>query len=303
LETEVRQRGPRPGDRTQALLRVYLLGRFEVVRADTPLPPHAWRRRRPADLLRLVALAPGRSLSREQAVDALWPDKDPASGANNLHRALYDLRQILGGRWVDIERGQVRLRADAWVDVDAFERALADGDASGAVALYRGDLAIEEALDGHAPAHAPGLQARRAALRARFVEAALPLARTATADGRADLAVPLLRRIVEVDRTVEDAHRALMRLLAEAGRHTEAIRQYDACELALRAAGLGPSDETRQLRAAIHAGEVGPARSSSSSRRSSSKARARSSSSARAAWGRRASRWRARASPRAAGPW
>src|SRR5512147_1911685 len=159
------ERSPRASDRPAPALRLFLLGRFEVVRADAPIPPQAWRRRRPADLLKLVALAPGHVLARDAAIDTLWPDKDPASGANNLHRALYDLRQILGGRWVDIERGQVRLRADAWVDVDAFERALADGDASGAVALYRGDLALEEAPDGHAAAHAPGLQGRRAALR------------------------------------------------------------------------------------------------------------------------------------------
>src|SRR5512133_3002477 len=115
------------GCRAVSSLKLYLLGRFEVVRADAPIPAQAWRRRRPADLLKLVALTPGRALTREQAIDALWPDKDPMSGANNLHRALYDLRQILGGRWVDIERGQLRLRADAWLDVDAFEAAVAQG--------------------------------------------------------------------------------------------------------------------------------------------------------------------------------
>jgi DNA-binding SARP family transcriptional activator/tetratricopeptide (TPR) repeat protein len=260
LEEEVRQSGPRQGVRQQAQLRVYLLGRFEVVRADAPIPAHAWRRRRPADLLKLVALAPGRSLSREKAIDALWPDKDPASGANNLHRALYDLRQILGGRWVDIDRGQLRLRGDAWVDVEAFERAVAQGGRGGftqAVALYRGDLVLEE--DGEHP-DAAGMHARRAALRGRFVEAALPLAQAAAADGDVQLAIPLLRRVLEVDRTVEDAHRLLMRLLAESGHRADALRQYDACELAMRSAGLAASEETRQLRAAVVEGEIGPTR-------------------------------------------
>src|SRR5512133_3823371 len=108
-------------------LKLYLLGRFEVVRANAPIPTQAWRRRRPADLLKLVALAPGRATPRERAIETLWPDKDPLSGANNLHRALYDLRQILGGRWVDIERGQVQLLPDAWVDVDVFETAASEG--------------------------------------------------------------------------------------------------------------------------------------------------------------------------------
>ncbi|HEY6002658.1 MAG TPA: transcriptional regulator, partial [Anaeromyxobacter sp.] len=179
MENVVRQ--SRAGEGPPALLRLYLLGRFEVVRADAAIPPQAWRRRRPADLLKLVALSPGRSLSRDEAIEALWPDKDPASGANNLHRALYDLRQILGGRWVDIDRGRLRLRSDAWVDVDAFERAASEGGRDGftrAVALYRGDLAVDdEAGGGREAAEALGLRARRATLRARFVEAAMPLAR------------------------------------------------------------------------------------------------------------------------------
>ncbi|HEY6098701.1 MAG TPA: BTAD domain-containing putative transcriptional regulator, partial [Anaeromyxobacter sp.] len=261
MDTQVRQPGSRPGDRPQALPRIYLLGRFEVVRADGPIPAHAWRRRRPADLLKLVALAPGRTLSREKAIGALWPDKDPASGANNLHRALYDLRQILGGRWVDIERGKVRLQADVWLDVEAFELAVAQGGRDGftrAVALYRGDL-VAGAGEGEEDG-ATGPRARRAALRARFAEAALPLSRAAGADCDLQAAIPLLRRVLEVDPAAEEAHRILMRLLAESGRRAEALRQYDACEVALRGSGLAPSEEARGLRAAIQAGEVGPAR-------------------------------------------
>ena len=79
MGTQVLRGGVRAGERPQALLRVYLLGRFEVVREDAPIPVHAWRRRRPADLLKLVAVAPGRRIARQQVIDALWPDKDPAS--------------------------------------------------------------------------------------------------------------------------------------------------------------------------------------------------------------------------------
>ncbi|HEX9049430.1 MAG TPA: BTAD domain-containing putative transcriptional regulator, partial [Anaeromyxobacter sp.] len=255
METPVHRGGAGPGERPQPPLRVYLLGRFEVVRADAPIPAHAWRRRRPADLLKLVALAPGHALPRDAAIDTLWPEKDPASGANNLHRALYDLRQILGGRFVDIERGRVALRGGVWVDVDAFEGAVAAGGRDGcrsAVALYGGDLSPEDP-------ESPWLEPRRTTLRSRFVEAAFPLAREAAADGDAPLAIPLLRRILAVDVAAEDAHRVLMRLLAENGRRGEALRQYDACEAALRAAARAPSDETRLLRAAIQRGEVGPA--------------------------------------------
>ncbi|MGC3998092.1 MAG: BTAD domain-containing putative transcriptional regulator [Anaeromyxobacter sp.] len=252
MERTIQSGVPAP---TSPLLRLYLLGRFEVVREDAPIPSHAWRRRRPADLLKLIALSPGRELTRDQTIDALWPDKDPASGANNLHRALYDLRQILGGRWVDIERGVIRMRPDVWVDVDAFERAVEAGGAERfqeAVALYRGDLAPE---DGEVD----WLHARRLQLRSRFVEAAHPLARAAAEAADVGAAVPLLRRLLDVDPAGEEAHRLLMQLLATAGRRAEALRQYDACEGALRAVGRAPAEETRALRDAIQRGELGPA--------------------------------------------
>jgi DNA-binding SARP family transcriptional activator len=243
-------------ERPTVLLRVSLLGRFEVVRDDAPIPAQAWRRRRPADLLKLVALAPNRTIRREAAIDALWSEKDPGSGANNLHRALYDLRQILGGRWVDIDRGALRLRPDVWLDVDAFEHAVTEGTRESlalAVSLYRGDLAPESP-------DSAWLKARRAALRRRFVGAALPIAEGAAAAGDAAAAIPLLRRTLESDPSCEDAHRLLMRLLAESGRRAESLRGYEACEIALRAAGLGaPSAATRGLRDAIQRGELGPA--------------------------------------------
>jgi DNA-binding SARP family transcriptional activator/tetratricopeptide (TPR) repeat protein len=232
---------------------VHLLGRFEVLRGDAPIPDHAWRRRRPADLLALVAISPGRTLPREAAMAALWPDKDAASGANNLHRALYDLRQILGGRWLDIERGQLSLQEDVWLDVDAFARAAEAGTREGrleAVGLYRGDLLPE--------APEPWLEPRRRQLRELFVAAAGPLAEEAAQAGDATAAVPLLRRVLEVEPLREEAHRELVRLLAVTGRRAEALRAYDSCEGALRAAGRVPAEETRSLRQAVQLGTLGP---------------------------------------------
>jgi len=237
-----------------ASIRLYLLGRFEVVRGDVPIPPQAWRRRRPADLLKLVALTPGRVLSREAVIETLWPGKDPASGANNLHRALYDLRQILGARWVDLDHGKVSLEPSVWVDVGAFEAAAARGDPAAlesAVALYRGDLAPEDL-------ESPWLARRRAELRLRLSEVALPTAEAAAARGEAALAVSLLRRVLDVDPTREEPNALLMRLLAESGRRADALRQYEVCEVARSARGLGaPAEALRALYDAILRGQIG----------------------------------------------
>jgi DNA-binding SARP family transcriptional activator len=245
---------PRVGDRPLAL-RVHLLGRFQVARGRTPVPPHAWNRRRPADLLKLLAATPGHALPRGRVVEALWPGRGPEAGAGNLHRALYDLRRVLGGAAVDLDGRTVRLPPGAWVDVDAFEAAVARGDRASleeAVSLYRGDLAPEDR-------GAPWLASRREALRRRFAEAAWPVASRAASDGDAATALALLPRILEVAPSLEEAWRLWLRLLAESGRRAEAVRRYDACEVALRARG-GPSPGTRALLDGILAGDVGPSR-------------------------------------------
>ncbi|MCM2334841.1 MAG: transcriptional regulator, partial [Anaeromyxobacteraceae bacterium] len=238
-----------------ARLEIHLLGRFEVARGGVPIPASAWRRRRPADLLTLLALSPGRALQRQAVYDVLWPDKDPAAGANNLHRALYDLRQVLGGRDVDVDHGSVFLTPDAWVDVDVVEAAVRAGGLDrlrAAVSAYRGDLVPDADA-------APWLHDHRRRLRALFAEAAHPVAREEALAGNPGMAIPLLRRLLSADPASEEAHRLLMRLLAEDGRRTEALHQYDACAAAKRAAGLGPpSLDTEALRDAVARGEIGP---------------------------------------------
>jgi len=236
---------------------VHLLGRFEVAKDDGPVPASAWCRRRPADLLKLLSLTPGRTLSREAVIDTLWPDKDAAGGANNLHRALYDLRQVLGGRFVDLDHGTIRLRDDVWVDAVEVDEAVRHGDLPRlreAVALYRGDLSPED-LDS------AWLVPHRHRLRARFTEAAHPVARQAAEAGDVVGAIQTLRRLLRADPSHEAGVRLLMRLLAESGRRAEALAQADACSAARRAAGRDGLDaETQALRAGIEQGAVGPVR-------------------------------------------
>jgi len=208
------------------------------------IPSSAWERRRALDLLRLLALAPGHRLHRDQIIGTLWPDKEPSSGANNLHRALHDLRKTIGSEFVGIDKGFVRLGDEVWVDVAAFESLITSKEAEkviDALDLYRGNLEADDP--------------RRDLLRGRFVEASLRVARQADLQDRAR-AMELLRHVVEIDPAEEEAHRLLIRFFAEAGRRQEALRQYEVCEKALRAQlDVEPSQSTRELYASILRGD------------------------------------------------
>jgi len=75
--------------RTLAPLRVRLLGGFEVEREGDRIPPQAWRRRRPSDLLKIVAASPGRAIHREEVIARLWPDKYAGRPMKESHQHLH----------------------------------------------------------------------------------------------------------------------------------------------------------------------------------------------------------------------
>src|SRR6516162_6109092 len=80
-----------------AELRIDLLGAFHVTVGDRAVASEAWRRRKPAALMKVLALAPGHRLHREQMMDLLWPELDPAAAGANLRKAVHHSRGALDG--------------------------------------------------------------------------------------------------------------------------------------------------------------------------------------------------------------
>src|SRR5829696_5350142 len=92
------QRDPRPrwtlGGEPEPV-RVWLLGGFRVSVGSRGLGEKEWRLKKATSLLKLLALAEGHRLHREQAMELLWPELDPDAALNNLHYALHVARRTL----------------------------------------------------------------------------------------------------------------------------------------------------------------------------------------------------------------
>jgi|SRR5579884_321468 len=152
-------------------VEIDLLGGFAARVDGATVSERAWRLRKGRELVKLLALAPGHRLHREQAMDALWPDRGPDSAANNLNQAVHAARRALG-RAAIVVRDEV-LSLDAVVDADGFEAAAADAMRAGtgaayraALALYGGDLLPENRYDDWAEDRRERLHELAAALRA-----------------------------------------------------------------------------------------------------------------------------------------
>jgi DNA-binding SARP family transcriptional activator len=55
-------------------MRLWLLGGFKVSVESGTIEGGAWRLRKAANLVKLLALSPSHRLHREQVMDTLWPD-------------------------------------------------------------------------------------------------------------------------------------------------------------------------------------------------------------------------------------
>jgi DNA-binding SARP family transcriptional activator len=215
---------------------VSLLGRFEVRVDGNPINSDAWRNRRAADVVKLLALEPRHEMHREVAMDLLWPELDVEAAGSNLRNAVHYARRAMQAEEAIGTKGGLLLLwgGDVEVDVlrflDAADRALAAGDAEGcgvAADLYAGELLPADRYEAWAAD-------RRERLRDRYVSVLKGARRWG--------------RVLDLDQTDEEAHRALMRGYYETGRRREAIRQFERLRDALREhMGVGPDPDTIEL--------------------------------------------------------
>jgi DNA-binding SARP family transcriptional activator len=215
---------------------IRLLGGFGVEVNGRQVPSGAWRHRRAADLIKLLALAPEHRLHRDQVMDTLWPDLSPESAGANLRKAIHFLRRALGTTDpVVIEGGFVALCPD-WpvsTDVDAFESAAKDALQAGAracaeaAALYGGELLPGDRYE-------EWTFEPRERLRLRYIRL-LKLSERWEA-------------VLEADPSDEEAHQAVMRGYIETGNRQAALRQFARLRDALRAdLGVGPDRSSVEL--------------------------------------------------------
>jgi DNA-binding SARP family transcriptional activator len=206
-------------------------------------------------LLAWLALHPGEH-PRGDLAARLRPDVPDASARKSLRQAVWTLRSALGAGAAEAivaGRDRVGLSDDPGlvrVDIRIAAGRRAAGDLEGALALACGEL-----LPGLDDEWAHELrEAHREEVRGMLGE----MAEAAARRGDLPAAIGWARRRVAEDPHNERAARALVALLARAGDRAGAIAAVDALRERLRRdLGIVPSAETRELAAAVRAGDPG----------------------------------------------
>ncbi|MFE6733871.1 ATP-binding protein [Microbacterium sp. NPDC057650] len=238
-------------------LRLHLLGGFRATRDTEPALPEAWPRPSARILVKLLAVAPGHRLHRDEIIAVCWPDATPDAATRSFGVALHAARRALEpelaarrpSSYLTTE-GAMLLLEPGTVDVDtddAERLATAALDADDAIALSSAAAALEgEVLpeDRYAAWSHP-LRDRLADLRVRVT---LHLAEALLAADRADDAVTAARAVLDVHPAEERAHRTIMRAFLAQDLRRQAIHQYHACRESLdEELGVRPGAETEAL--------------------------------------------------------
>lgn len=221
-------------------------------------------------LLLLLALAGGRPVPLDAAVDALWGDTPPARPADQVAVLASRVRRLLGRDRVERTDGGYRLQAD-WTDlteldavVHEAERRLAAGETGAAASAARAALAL---LRGPVPEvrSEAGWAAAAHAAATRLVQHARRVAAGALLEaGEWRDALELASADLVADPLDEQAARTVMRAHAAAGRPAQALTVYAELRATLAdELGTDPAGETAALHTAILRGDLPVVRSAS----------------------------------------
>ena len=218
--------------RLAPVVEVSDLGIVEVRLGGVPLGKRL--RRKVLGLLCFVASRPGMASTRDEALEALWPDLAPSTAVNSLHQTIYFLRRLLepnykegiGAGYVLFDGEVLSFDSDlidsrsrrCWRLITSWQRG--DHDAIDALlATYAGKFALDFSYEDWAAAYRENLHA--AVLGAVEQEIA-GLIRA----GNTDKAALAAQSLLLVDPTADAIELQLLQAYKRGGRHAAAAEQY-----------------------------------------------------------------------------
>jgi class 3 adenylate cyclase len=237
-------------------LEIRLLGPIEVEQGSEPV---ALGGQKPRTLFAVLALEPGRVVSVDRLIDALWPGDPPETAAHAIQVYVSQLRKALGPVIATRAPGYVLEVEPERVDAHRFARLAQEGRAayeSGeaeaaeialreALALWRGPALADFLYQPFAQTQIARLEELRTIVVEERIDVDLAL-------GRHIELVSELEALVQAERLRERPRAQLMLALYRSGRQADALAAYrDARKTLVEELGIDPGPELRELEAAI----------------------------------------------------
>lgn len=241
---------------TQISARIQLCGRLKVDIEGEHVTP-LLRGRQGRVLLAYLVLKNGEPATRQELINAIWPEAIPVDPGAALRTQLSHLRQALGpGAVAGRETIELRLPEGTWVDLQAAHRSLDIAAAALAAEDWRdawvhGHIALNVSgrpfLSGF---DAPWVSEIRDEMAELELRAREMIARAGIGLGGSELPVAerSARALIRAAPFRETGYLYLMETLAASGKTAEALRTYDEVRRLLNAElGSAPGAELQTL--------------------------------------------------------
>jgi DNA-binding SARP family transcriptional activator len=206
-------------------------------------------RRKALALLCFLLAQPRLSATRDQVLEALWPELDPGQAANSLHQTVYFLRRVFEPEYVEdlspgylhhdpdvlwLDRELVASRSHEYRSLAASIGALATPSQAERISeVYAGRFALDFAYEEWAVPV-------RDSMHARYLEIVERAVSHDADSGQIDRAIRLAQRALDVDPQLDEVEKTVIRLYTVAGAHAAAAEQYGHYSIGQRELGLDP---------------------------------------------------------------
>jgi predicted ATPase/DNA-binding SARP family transcriptional activator len=244
--------------KTHDKLFIYLLGDFSVWLGTKQITEEAFERRKPRQLLKLLALQNDFRLHRDQVLEILWPELPLESATSQLHKAVHQIRRALASanptvspeKLLEVKDSELRLYAPGGVTTDVHlftslsKQALTTQklpELERAAAEYRGDLLPSDLYE-------EWTIESRDSLRDKATRLFKALAESYVKEGAFHKAEENYEIALSKDATQEDIHEALLTLHAKQGNREGLAGAFERYRRILQSElGEGPSPEMTAL--------------------------------------------------------
>src|SRR5574341_845330 len=264
-------------------VRIYTLGRFDLLIDEKPVSFSGKIQKKPLDMLKALIAFGGSGVSKERITDALWPGAEGDHAHRSFEMTLQRLRRMLGrDETVKLHGGHVSLdERFCWTDARAFGQAVQRAETasqdeasagrngpgrSGRAAgggrrrtarrkqpdktseLFEKAIALYQGPFLPSDSRQSWSIAMRERLRSRFIRligaAGERLEHAEDWAGAADL----YEKCLEIDGLAEEFYQRLMHCHRRLGQEAQAVMVYHRCKKALlRNFGITPSSKTEAI--------------------------------------------------------
>jgi LuxR family transcriptional regulator, maltose regulon positive regulatory protein len=241
-------------------LKIYTLGRFNIVKDEKPIEFIRKTQQKPLLLLKALIALGGRDVREDLITDFLWPDADGDAAHSAFGTTLFRLRHLLGSEHcIKVQDGRVFLDNQiCWVDAWVFERILGQVEllmkrepedtvpeivrlTDKAVSLYKGHFLSSDDQYSWTISY-------RERLRVKFLRLVIKIGEYLEKNGDLKKAIECYERALTIDVLAEEFYQQLMICYCKLGQSNEAHMVYRRCREIFKAVlGVEPSSKTESL--------------------------------------------------------